>query len=359
MGRLGQVFKLIRQFGLCKLAGMNRRHNRALPVVRGYVTIRVFWALLHLGVLDELAERKDGAVSELAGKFGLDEDILRHLCEYLDCVRVLEQTGPDRFAFARFGRVLMAEPRGVIDLMYGYEPILVSLEDMLTGRRKYGDDLSRREKYIAMGSGELGLQLPFPIMADIVGRHGFRRLLDLGCGDLEFLLTVCRLTGARGFGIDVSADAIEHAKPRLAASELADRVEVARADMFDLSTVASQWPDIDCLTVCDTFHEHLQRGTGKIEALLVQLGELFPKASVLVAEFCRQSHEELKKRPTGFLEHHLFHALTRQTILSAHEWHGLFKRSGWKVVEERVFDVVGHGYFLLSRGVSGSTSSPE
>ena len=122
--------------------------------------------------------------------------------------------------------------------------------------------------------------------------------------------------------------------------------------MFELDNIAEQWPDVDCLTACDTFHEHLMEGTGKIESLLVRLGELFPKASILVAEFCRQSHAELKSRPTGFLEHHLFHALTRQKILSANEWHEVFKKSGWTVVEKRVFDIVGHGYFLLSR--SGS-----
>ncbi len=362
MGHIAQALELIRQFGLRKLIGVKRRHERALPIVRGYVVVRLFWALLNTGVLDELAEHGPCTIRELAGKFELDETILRYLCEYLDCARVLNQVSTDQYEFDKLGRIMMAEPRGVIDLMYGYEPILVNIEGLLRGSVKYGSDLSdgqiglnRREKYIAIGSGELGRQLPFPVMADMIGKAGFRNILDLGCGDLQFLFSVCEFADVNCFGIDISVEAVQHAQSKLADSSCRDRVQVAQADMFELGDIAAQWPDIDCLTACDTFHEHLMEGTGKIESLLVRLGELFPKASILVAEFCRQSHEELKSRPTGFLEHHLFHALTRQKILSADEWHEVFRKSSWTVVEERVFNIVGHGYFLLSRSGSEPT----
>jgi len=352
MGQLAQALALIRQFGLKDLIRLKRRHERALPVVRGYVTMQVFWALLNSGVLDELSKRGSCGVDELAGKFKLEREILRELLDYLDCAGVLKQVEGERYALDKLGKVLMAEPRGVIDLTYGYEPVLNNLGDLLTGARKYGRDVRRKEKFIAMGSGELGRQLPFPVMCDIIERCGLRRVLDLGCGDLEFLFSVCEHTDAECFGIDISADAIQHAEARLAVSAYKGRVKVAQADMFEVERIAGLWPDADCLTACDSFHEHLSEGTAKIESLLVQLGKAFPRASVLVAEFCRQSHERLKKRPTGFLEHHLFHALTQQRILSAEEWHEVFRKSGWVVREERIFDIVGHGYFLLGR--SGS-----
>ena len=349
MGKLSQILELIKLFGLKNLARLKRRHDRALPIVRGYVTVQVFWALLHTGVLDELARNGPCRLDDLAERFKLDRVILGELCEYLDCCRILKQVPTDRYALDKLGHTLLAEPRGVFDLTYGYEPILNNLTDMLTGVRKYGSGLSRREKYIAMGSGELGRQLPFPVMSGIIQRHGLRKILDLGCGDLEFLFSVCESTDAECFGIDISPDAIQHARERLAGSTFRDRVKVAQADMFQLDEIAASWHDVDCVTACDTFHEHLSEGTEKVTSLLVRLGELFPQASVLVAEFCRQSHDALKKRPTGFLEHHLFHVLTRQTILSAEEWRRVFARSGWAVAEEHVFDIVGHGYFLLRR----------
>jgi len=66
-----------------------------------------------------------------------------------------------------------------------------------------------------------------------------------------------------------------------------------------------------------------------------------------VAEFCKQPHEKLRKRPTAFLEHHLLHNLTNQKILAADELRKLFTDAGYVIDEERVFDMVGHGYFVL------------
>ena len=349
MGRLIQVLELIRRFGFFHLLKVKSRHDRVLPHVRGYVTVRVFWALLYAGVLDELAASGPRSIDELATKFDLKPDVLRDLCQYMDCVRVLKCVGPDRYELDGLGRVMLAEPRGVLDLLYGYEPVFVDLEDLLRGRKQYGRDVSRNGKYIAIGSGELGRQLPFPIMADLVRRHNFKNLLDLGCGDLEFLMAVCRRTGARGYGVDNSAEAVEHARQRLAQAGMGDCIEVEQADMFHLDAVAPRLNGVDCLTVCDTFHEYLSDGTELLSDLLVHLRAQFPGRAMLVAEFCRQSHESLKKRPTAFLEHHLFHRLTHQEILSAPQWRRLFEVAGWRVVDEHVFEVVGHGYFVLKQ----------
>ncbi|NIA20716.1 MAG: hypothetical protein GWP05_01840, partial [Anaerolineaceae bacterium] len=63
--------------------------------------------------------------------------------------------------------------------------------------------------------------------------------------------------------------------------------------------------------------------------------------------FCNQPHESLRKRPTAFLEHHLFHDLTNQKIGTADLWRRLFREAGFRIVEERIFNLVGHGYFAL------------
>ena len=117
--------------------------------------------------------------------------------------------------------------------------------------------------------------------------------------------------------------------------------------MFHLDAFLDSRRDVDVMTACDVFHEHLLGGPEKIERLLARLREKAPNAALLVAEFCRQPHERLRRRPTAFVEHHLWHNLTDQVILSAEEWRGIFRRAGWTVAEEHVFDLVGHGYFLL------------
>ncbi|HUU11914.1 MAG TPA: hypothetical protein VM431_15425, partial [Phycisphaerae bacterium] len=64
-------------------------------------------------------------------------------------------------------------------------------------------------------------------------------------------------------------------------------------------------------------------------------------------EFCKQPHEKLRRNPTAFLEHHLYHDLTNQTIVEAARWRAMFDAAGLQMLEEKVFDIVGHGYFVL------------
>ena len=73
----------------------------------------------------------------------------------------------------------------------------------------------------------------------------------------------------------------------------------------------------------------------------------FPKALLYVGEFCKQPHEKLRRRPTAFLEHHLYHDLTNQVIVEAGRWRAMFAAADLQIVEEKVFDMVGHGYFVV------------
>ena len=340
---MGQIVDLIRMFGLMDLVRKKRRHDKALPFLRGYCATTALWAMFNTGVMDAL-KRAPATPEDLAKSLKLDARVLAFVLDYLDCVRVVRRDADGRYALDRLGRDLVEEPRGAFDLACGYEPVLTDLTALVRGDKRFGREVFRREAFVARGSGELGAQLPFPVMVDIVRRAGFRSVLDLGSGDLELLFALCRaLPDLRGRGIDASADAVALACERLAASDFRDRVAVERADMFDLDAP----PDIDVMTACDVFHEHLLGGTEKVERLLARLKAQAPRAALLVAEFCRQPHERLRRRPTAFVEHHLWHNLTGQVILSAAEWRDIFARAGWRIAEEHVFDLVGHGYFLL------------
>ena len=344
---MGQILDLIRLFGLGRLLTLKRRHERALPFIRGYSATASLWALFNTGVMDEL-KLGPASAAELASRLSLDERNLGYVLDYLDCIRVLKRHGDGRYALDRLGLDLVEEPRGAFDLACGYEDVLSELTGLVRGEKQFGRDVARRGKFIAKGSGELGLQLPFPVMADMVRRAGFRRVLDLGCGDLEFLFTLCRSDErVRGYGIDVSRDAIDHARERLASSPFRDRVAVETGDLFDVDPFLARWKDVDVMTSCDTFHEHLSGGTEKVEKVLAHYHKAFPGVALLVAEFCVQPHDRLRKRPTAFVEHHLWHNLTNQVILPAQEWRDIFGRAGYRIEEERVFDIVGHGYFLL------------
>jgi len=342
-----QVLYLIRKFGLFNLARTKRRHDRSLPVIRGYVTCCAFWALLNEGFLDAVREKGSVSLNEYSGRRGLDYHVLKSVCEYLDVVRIVRLDGDICF-LEPLGRTFMQEPRGTFDLLFGYESVFHNLGGLLDGSRKHGEDVFRRGDFIAKGSGELGVQLPFPMMIELAREFRVRKVLDLGCGDLEFLFALCsKMPQTRCWAIDNSEEAVRYASDRLTKSPFASRVKIARLDMFDIEKVREFAGDVDGITAVDVFHEYLSDGTEKVERFLSRMKEAFEGSRFIIGEFCKQPHERLRKNPTGFLEHDLFHNLTGQTIVRADEWMHLFKKAGLKILEKRVFDIVGHGYFVL------------
>ena len=104
---------------------------------------------------------------------------------------------------------------------------------------------------------------------------------------------------------------------------------------------------VDAVIAIDVFHEYVRSGIERIEELLAGLRRRFAGATLIVAEFCRQPQERLRRHPSAFLEHHLFHILSHQIILEADQWRRVFQRAGWRIVEEQIYDMVGHGYFVL------------
>jgi len=345
---LSQALDLIKLFGFRPLLRRFRRHKRALAFYRGYAVTRTLWALTECGFMDDLMDAPLGfSIDEAIARFGFHRRVFVSLVDYLDALKILRREG-DNVRMDEVGIMLMGEPRGSFDLAYGYEPIFSRLPAMLAGDVLFGRDVTRRGDYIAKGSGELGAQLPFPVMRGMILDVGAKEILDLGCGDLEFLYGIAEGADVVCHGIDYDPEAVAHARKRNEDSPFRDRVSVDFADMFDVKSLAERFAGVDVLTAVDVFHEHLIDGCERIEGLLADLRKSF-KAKLVIGEFCRQPHEKLRKNPTAFLEHHLFHNLTNQVILSADEWRDIFRRAGYEIEQEKVFDMVGHGYFVLTR----------
>jgi len=343
---MNQALEIIRLLGLSKAIRVKKRFDQALPHVRGYAVCSCLWALLETGALDRLLE-SDGLAIESLTVGGLDRHVLESILSYLDGLGLVRVEGGRAVVLPKLRR-LLDEPRGFFELTYAYAPVFNRLRDLLSGQAKYPRDVQRLGKYVGRGSGQLCRTLPYPVMADMMKRHGAKLVLDLGCGDLAFLFFACEAMPAlRAVGIDTDGPTVAYAKEVLAASPCRDRIDVRQADMFDLATMARERPDVDAITAVDTYHEYLIQGEQKIVGLLSDLRRQFPRAILYVGEFCKQPHDKLRRRPTAFLEHHLYHDLTNQVIVDAAAWRRMFAAAGLAILEEKVFDMVGHGYFVL------------
>jgi SAM-dependent methyltransferase len=176
---------------------------------------------------------------------------------------------------------------------------------------------------------------------------GAKTVLDLGCGDMALLSGLCRMDeNIRAYGIDNSPEMVRFDQKRLKQNDYDGRLSVQEEDMFALGELPKELPPIDCITACDTFHEYLQE-PDRLVKLLKQLKKRFTGVRFVIGEFCLQDAQWLKKHKTATLEHHLFHQLSNQQIGSARQWRDLFQQAGLEIIEEQVYDVIGHGYFAL------------
>jgi len=345
---MSEIVDLLRILGFRNALRMNRNYAQAQPVVRGYVATRVLWSLMTCGLADCLLAEPSVDVEAFAAEKGLNRHVLTSLLSYLDGISLV-RVEDGRASLLERGRNFLDHTRGLFELTYAYEPLFVRLDDLLAGRAEYPGDVNRRIEYVGRGSGMLCRDLPYPVMADIIARHGRRRVLDLGCGDLALLIFLCeRLPDLTAVGVDIDPSMVAYSRRLLADSPLASRITVIEGDLRSLDApLADGQLDVDCVTAVDTFHEYLWSGDDEVPPILAKLRRQFPEALFVIGEFCNQPHEQLRKRPTAFLEHHLFHDLTNQRIGEADLWRRLFSDAGFTILEERIFNLVGHGYFAL------------
>jgi hypothetical protein len=343
---MGEKIDLIRLFGLRRLMRSKRRHRKAQGFLSGYVATCVIQALLEEGFLDLLNEQGSLDPKDYAQSKGLEPEVLEAMCEYLYGINFLRKTD-GRYSLNDKVKWVLAEPRGSFKLLSAYSPIFKNISELLTGEKKYGREVKRSELMAAKGTGDLGRSMFFPIIQDMVKNEGFKTVLDLVVGDLSLLLLLAEDKELRGYGIGGSAEVVEYARNRLKDQGQEERFSVFQADIFDLEPLLGELRDVDLILAFDLLHEHLAKGQEKIIALLSELKRLFPGASFLIVESPTREISQIKKSPGISLEHHLFHRLSEQTVLSVDEWLDIFARAGLTLAKKRSFGIIAHTYFLL------------
>ena len=189
--------------------------------------------------------------------------------------------------------------------------------------------------------------LYFPLAIDIITRNGYKKVLDLGCGEATFLRNVCESTDVIGYGIDIAAQAIAEGREKVRQAGLQDRIHLIVEDITKLEEVPDRWQGIDIATTFFVLHEILFAGAEHVVEFLSSFRNLFRDIPLVVFEVVRPTPEEMRRRPGMAVHYFLQHDLTHQKPVSLKEWRELFRTAGFNSIEERYSSFARSAIFTL------------
>lgn len=342
-----QLFDLIRKTSFTQPLKIKKFHDSALTYARNFMTTYCVCALFNVGFFDEIAKNKVIKLDIFIKGKDLNKGILAAICDYLFVVGILDKIGKD-YSLTTLGRSILKYARGTFDFIYAYAPLFENLDSLLANKKKYNIDVFRRNKFVAKATAEVSQFIPIPVVKDIIKRNKFNAVLDLGCGSAEFLLQLCEDTKLNGYGIDIAGESISFAQDLINSQSLSRRVKVKVGDVFDIKELKNISNDIDVITCMFVLHEFLPLGKDRVTDLLRKIKQSFPDKHLIVCELSRFRPDFLRKNPTSIAEHHLFHALSGQGLMTPSEWQDVFSEAGLQLVEEKRYDFAGQVYFVLS-----------
>lgn len=346
--RLGDALWATRILGPRRLLELRRARDIGfVGIVRGHWTTRVLTTLLNVGFLDDLLDKGPFNLDDYSATRNFDPVILRAMCDYLVALRMLERQDSAYAANAR-GRFVVQRLRGLFESVYAYEDLIYNLEPLLKTQMKWGRDVHRKVQYMARGSGAGGRLFTFPLAIRLIEERGFKRVLDLACGDAAFLRQLCRtLPSVTGYGIDIEPIAIEEARGEVQRSGLEGRIHLVAEDIYRIGEVASQLRGVDAVTSFYGFQEFLALGRGRLLDMLREYRNTFPGVTFVVCEVPKYSPEELRGGPQGVVWYQLFHALSGQSLATRNEWMALWHDAGFRQIEEKYLDFARTVFYLL------------
>jgi 2-polyprenyl-3-methyl-5-hydroxy-6-metoxy-1,4-benzoquinol methylase len=308
-----------------------RTMHLAREPIRGYLTTLAFWTLMDAGLLEALEKEPKIQLKDFAEKRNLNPKILFFVCRYLHRNQYLRLRG-DEVGFTPKGKKFWKEVYGVFHLFFAYEPMFSTLSAQLKNQASFGRELSRREDEVARGFQELGGKFLFPLMRGILEEHRFKKVIDLGCGEVYLSAFLCSADPQiECLGIDHSPEIVARASQRIQELGFESRIKLLLADMFQLEVGEYNFSNYEVVTAIDLFHGYFWEGPEKLRQLFPRLKRVFHRQQFLISEICLPPDSRMRNIAYPNPEHELFHDLTHQRSFSPGELEALLQEAGFQI----------------------------
>jgi SAM-dependent methyltransferase len=344
MKTVKDVLSLIRVIGIKEFLNLARSLRQNTTYFRGFFVSSCIGTLLKTPFFEELFINDRVDLSEFCKKYNYDIYFLKAICDYLVSLNLLDLDG-NMYKIKKSFRI--AHSIGGYLFINAYYSVFENLANLLSKQKQYGVEVNRDIKYVTMGSAQTEKIIPYPYAKRFIEKYKCKSIFDLGCGNGEFLIYLSDVLSEKSYGIDISNTAVQEAINNITKHHLSERIYVFRSDIMELGDEIKV--KADALTLVYILHELVgqENDASKIIKLLKGLRTCFPGSKLIVLEACKYGVPFLKKTKSFLLEHHLFHQVSKQTLLTFEEWKNIFLKSGYKILESIELRIVGQGFFVL------------
>jgi ubiquinone/menaquinone biosynthesis C-methylase UbiE len=309
-----------------------------------YIYAQVVFALWDSGFYDYVRERPRFSRAAVVEALGLDRTTFDRLAYYMIGRGVLRSPAEGELELTEKGqRVTNTLARGLLNLYVGgYSGLLANLGPLLRREITVDDSkLDRSARHAAAGTEDMTCVRVVPQVIEMLGEHGVKGILDLGCGTGGFLIQWARLTGGFGAGVDMSAPALAAARQNAADQGVSDRLSFHQAevgkDAIPIDEDAAR--RIDAITAMFMLHEFGRAGDAAIARVLASLKAQLGGKLLIALEMLPVDVDALNGRPppaVDALDYHFIHMLSRQGEPRTKEvWERIYQEAGMKLVRVR------------------------
>lgn len=325
-----------------------------------YVAAQILFHLNACGVVAALAEAP-AAAEDLARRLSLDESVLRALLSYLARVDPLFGRRPDgSFTVTEFGRRALERysrreggrtEYNLFDVRVGgYGPVWAALGDLLTGRARYGREVSRAGGSAARGLYRSATGL-LPALRRAADSARAESVVEIGVDGGLLAGLAAERPGLAALGVDLSERELEAA--RAAAGGGAARW--LRGDFFSPEPWSAAAPPGRLLVFTLHLHEFAARGTGAVREALAALGRARPGTVFAAFEqplLPDSARAELGESGWLYAQSNvLIHELVgKGRVLPEPEWAALLTAAGGRRVSAEPTGYLGYKAFTASLG---------
>lgn len=315
-------------------------------LLRGFFATPVISSLGRLGVLQQMRSGKEFKVDDFNQVN--NHKLLTDTFSYFLRLGLIERSknGAQTFLTTDLGFEVFRRansfyvPHSYFDYLYKYHEMIQSPDGTVV------PEVERLENVI--GSG-ITHQRYFPPAISFLKRHaGFTTLVDIGCGDGHFLMSLIeKMPNMKLIGIDMSEVSTEATKANISSKYPNVNLVTYCCDGSDINewsrvVIENANPNAVAFAMWFFIQEISKNNPDLIVDLLNRIREIFPNAPIVIGEMVKQPEQILVENNHRSLipEYLFFHDMSNQGVLTWDNYQRILAETGYQIGLEKLYDEV-------------------